>query len=613
MRNQIPKYDKFDVENDTAASDFLMDSVDKDLKLIISQKVQEGQPFPEFWMTLVTTVRSASIERFESIKSSIKARTALNYPGQNVVSLACDYRREAMELMNAGQYDHNLTLHMLKTFIKAGGDGLDAENYRYLLRDTFGKLNNALVAVGYMAKVDADDYMVKNSLTYLEICEVAERNYTAARDQGEWPPARNPHDSKAPPKVFGSAAMAKAQGMTLIHSSANGRTDSVASKNAERGACHNCGEKGHWSRECPKPKQSKGKGKSQSSSKGATSWKTTAPGAGQSESKTHDGKQFRWCGKCARWTTTHDTASHTGESKKKVAFDPSASLVWDPHVFSAVVESSWLWNMVAPYLPTLIVGYFAASIEPFIVEFFSAHGNTILDFTFSSLLFLIRLIVVHHQAIPSVVLWISLYAAIAYIGWFNRQPEMERGRRRAHRFWWKCAKVEKKRERVRDRSPGSIRNHGFHRTYPRHLREQGQFHPRPNYTERSPASIMVDQRLWREHFAKHGCAFPKPYRKQGSCQGRPATRVGLQFDPASMGLAPGQMQAAKRVIELHVAQVSKLEPKSAMQAILQAPKWLIGALPKEATFPVIWDSGADRKSTRLNSSHRNTSRMPSSA
>ena len=193
MRNQIPKYDKFDVENDTAASDFLMDSVDKDLKLIISQKVQEGQPFPEFWMTLVTTVRSASIERFESIKSSIKARTALNYPGQNVVSLACDYRREAMELMNAGQYDHNLTLHMLKTFIKAGGDGLDAENYRYLLRDTFGKLNNALVAVGYMAKVDADDYMVKNSLTYLEICEVAERNYTAARDQGEWP-----HCSQSP-------------------------------------------------------------------------------------------------------------------------------------------------------------------------------------------------------------------------------------------------------------------------------------------------------------------------------------------------------------------------------------------------------------------------------
>ena len=131
-------------------------------------------------------------------------------------------------------------------FIKAGGDGLEAENYRYLLRETFVKLNAALVVVGYMSRQDADDHMVALKLTYLEICEVAERNYTAARDQGEWPPAKNPHDSKAPPKSFGASAL------TLVKS-ANGPSSS--NKNAERGACNNCGEKGHWARECPKKKE----------------------------------------------------------------------------------------------------------------------------------------------------------------------------------------------------------------------------------------------------------------------------------------------------------------------------------------------------------------------
>ena len=99
------------------------------------------------------------------------------------------------------------------------------------------------------------------------------------------------------------------------------------------------------------------------------------------------------------------------------------------------------------------------------------------------------------------------------------------------------------------------------------------------------SDLMVDQKLWREHFAKHGTAFPKP--------NEPYRRQGLRLDPVRLGLSPEQMQAAQRVVnETFVAQIGQMNPKSAMQAILQAPKWLIGALPKEATFPVIWDSGA---------------------
>ena len=587
INNQFAKYDKYDLENDEAATDFLLDSIDKDLHLILTQKVQEGQPFPEFWLTLVTSVRSASIERFEAIKSSIKARSAINYAGQDIVALACDYRREALELVNAGQYGHNLTLHMLKTFIKAGGEGLDADNYRYILRAIYGKLNDALVTVGYMAKSDADDHMVKAKLTYLEVCEIAEVKYTAARDQGEWPPARSPHDSKAPPKTFGSAALAKAHGLTLVKSSSAG-------KDAERGACHNCGQKGHWARECPKKQGEKGKSKPQNGNKGANSWKLTAPAAGASEVKMHDGKQFRWCGKCSRWTTTHDTASHTSEPKKKVAVEPTANLMWDPHAFSAVSSSSSLWWICIPHVLLLFIGYFSASIVPLIVEFVQTQYETLPEFTISSILALLRLIVAYHKLIPSMVLWFCLYALIVYIGWFMPQPGKERGRRRTFRCWWKTVTTEKKRERVQNKSPGSICSHCFHRTYPRRLRNKGQFASRPDLppTKGSFTSDLLGYEGRNQDVAQQAIIPPKQARQRGRRQvNHSFPQNGLQFDPALMGLTPTQVQAAQHVVnKFHMAQVGK--SASAMEAILKAPLQLLGVMQKEATFPVIWDSGA---------------------
>ena len=64
-----------------------------------------------------------SIERFEDLKAAMKAYHPLQYADENLEALTAHYRKDTRELTMAGQYDCNLTLTMLKTFLLAGRAG----------------------------------------------------------------------------------------------------------------------------------------------------------------------------------------------------------------------------------------------------------------------------------------------------------------------------------------------------------------------------------------------------------------------------------------------------------------------------------------------------------
>jgi hypothetical protein len=51
------------------------------------------------------------------------------------------------------------------------------------------------------------------------------------------------------------------------------------------------------------------------------SWRTVLPLPGTVTSKKVKDKASNWCDKCRRWTTTHTTATHTGQRRN----DTSAS------------------------------------------------------------------------------------------------------------------------------------------------------------------------------------------------------------------------------------------------------------------------------------------------
>ncbi len=167
IKPQLLKYDSYDKANDAEASEFLVDSLEADLAKELREIKEPDDPFPKVWIRFIRTIRSISIDRFEDLKKKIKACKPTQYPGQDLSKMALDLRSYAKELEVAGQYDHNLTLHMLNSFLDAGGQG--NEDFRFPLRTIKANLNTALIEIGYLSYQDAHQKMVNDKLTYKDV------------------------------------------------------------------------------------------------------------------------------------------------------------------------------------------------------------------------------------------------------------------------------------------------------------------------------------------------------------------------------------------------------------------------------------------------------------
>ena len=202
MQTQL--YDKYDRTNDLAARTFLLASLSTELSNKVTEKFDDSDSFPVVWLQFLKSIHSTSIERFEDLKAIIKARLPSQFSGEKLEQLAAHFCKDANELTTAGQYDHNLTLGMLKIFLLAGGSG--NEDYRFPLRSVKQKLEQALLDIGFNNKEAANLHMQLNKLTYKDICAYAEDAYRTLFDRKEWPPARHIRNSKAPPAAFGNMA-----------------------------------------------------------------------------------------------------------------------------------------------------------------------------------------------------------------------------------------------------------------------------------------------------------------------------------------------------------------------------------------------------------------------
>ena len=605
MKAQEAKYDSYDLANDKTAKEFVLASLTTDFRQAIRDVMRKEDPFPVLWVRIIEKIQSTSVERFDDIKEAIKRLKPSAYAGENLETMMRDYRELARELTTAGQYDHNLTLRIVKSTLDAGGTGVHGQSFKHKLHELREKLNAALLKIGHMGPSAATKYMADLDLSYEAVSETIATRYVWYRNNNEWDPAKNAHDSKAPPTAY----LTKAEAMALIRN--NGKYTKDGGRASKKGTCFNCGQPGHMKKDCPNLKSVTGsenpKGNATGSDKQQRSWKYKAPGANEPTTKTVDSKEFNWCGKCKRWSTSHGTAEHHGGSrhdKKKEAVGGEANLglvsdteAWLPAAWNLTFDPNQgvfalLWELLGVH----VIGFLAGALISTAIT--SGFLWQMLSFIYQ-----------HHVSLLGPLSWIVAWLLALSSPWWchwTMSPFPDRsefkGSCRQHHAW---NKQKAKAKKMCRHCPLSIKTLNFSKQYPRHLRSQGLYTTKPPTVEQQNIRRQAEfikqsaDRLVQYVFGQGSTAREggwRPGKKRSAFKRKPNFHP-VAPDHRPMSFTHKQMHAMLTI--MNQIQLSKTnsgaEPPltpAALRVALQSSAQFRMSLPKESTFPIIWDSGA---------------------
>jgi hypothetical protein len=275
-----------------------------------------------------------------------------------MVKLVEDFSVDAKMLTMAGRYDHSLTLKMLQ------------KAFLFPLRALYERMETALQEIALKEKGPAQVHMDCEGLLYTGICKAVETVYRRLKDSSEWPPAKHAQDSKALQGRFAAANLGRLSNIQIMTLMQNGFT----SGGVKTGVCNHRKKTGHWKRECPEMRGKDGRGGycnrggggrggcglgRPSTSRQPTGnkpqppkgWRFAPLAAGDPAIKTVEGhsKPFKWCDKCKRWMTTHDTATHTGPQPQS---QPPPDNGAHANMFLVPDPLSWVFELPIAPLPT---------------------------------------------------------------------------------------------------------------------------------------------------------------------------------------------------------------------------------------------------------------------
>ena len=353
----ITHYDTYDMDNNTNAKDYLLNSISSELEKQLYQNCSKDCSFIEMWLNLVHIVKSVSINRFERIKKQINLRKISDYASENIEELVTNYYDDWEELHDAKMYDFKLNLTMLTTIMEAGN-----EEFRYPLRDLKLRLKKKLLNINHLTYDAAHQELVQDELDTQSILTEAKRLYREQHDDGAWPAAQHASDSKALNKNYGkvnkveeSNSLSKAVNalMQMMNGSNNNKSKNNRRDNGQKNS------RG-YGKAASKPNSRNKSARNNPRKHGTRNPYQQAPKEGEGEIKYFgkDGKEKRyWCAKCNRWTLSHSTSQHktkeelqseNGDKKAnmaRVSFDlhPAAFMAKGPQAKEPKVNALNYW------------------------------------------------------------------------------------------------------------------------------------------------------------------------------------------------------------------------------------------------------------------------------
>jgi hypothetical protein len=284
----------YDRANLTNSGEMIKNSISIDMWSQIEREIPHDATGPEVLMAIIMAHQITSASIIQAMLEEIKGMKLNQQPAEDVVEFSKTLSELAERIEGSGPAPKNLAQVIAATYLSC-----EVLDFRIKASQLHDEANN-----------------ISTKITWQEIVQANKDKYRSLKAQALWPPASAHKESE----IQALQATVRKLEQQVGEGNRNGASGTNYHKDK---TCFNCNEKGHISPNCPKKGSDGGNagGNERQPSEGDDANKSavrTAPKEGEPETKTVDGEEMKWCGKCRRWTKgdkKHNTAEHKRRSE----------------------------------------------------------------------------------------------------------------------------------------------------------------------------------------------------------------------------------------------------------------------------------------------------------
>ena len=322
-----PLYDDYSTNNMDLAFKAIMAVLDETVKTSIRPLLPREMRFgPILWIYVVREVRTASFQRIKALKKQLESLKLRQTPGEDVKVFTTKFLQTCIELGRNVPSDAPFILNeQLCT------SSVEQFRVKFMARST--AVNQWVTRVHGLSKAAIDARSTEpDYVSVQDLVEEANAEYTLLSTAERWGPTGKKGDTGNAPEAL-TFTRAEINSLVQKQVSAALKSEKSGSSNSGTRKCHLCGSTDHLKKDCPLNPDNKTNGKQRKSKAPKAPWKSKPPGAGESETKTVEGKTWHWCAKCGFWRLSHGTSTHDDDYKpppkndKKIAGAASLAFV----------------------------------------------------------------------------------------------------------------------------------------------------------------------------------------------------------------------------------------------------------------------------------------------